>query len=144
MLPALMLYCLRCHSVLTLALHQLAAYLLVLLEHLADCAADPASSHGAADFLPHPLLFVGPRGSLNPSRIWERLTALHLLAMKMWQHGSRPAAAFVVGGADGGAAGQVGGGRRGGAPLYRGLSGRPGGWGHAQDFGLVRGIFLAG
>jgi hypothetical protein len=114
----------------------------VLLEHLADVAADPASCHGSADFLPHPLLFVGARGSLNPVKVWERITALHLLAMKMWQHGSRAPAAFVIGAAEGGTAG--GGGRRGGAPLYRNLSGRPGGWSHAQDFGLVRGIFLAG
>jgi hypothetical protein len=113
----------------------------VLLEHLADVAADPGSSHGSADFLPHPLLFVGMRGALNPTRIWERITALHLLAMKMWQHGSRAAEAFVVGAADGGAGAGV---RKGGAPLYRSLSGRSGGWGHAQDFGLVRGIFLAG
>ncbi|KAF6252917.1 hypothetical protein COO60DRAFT_1550442 [Scenedesmus sp. NREL 46B-D3] len=123
---------------------QLAAYLLVLLEHLADCAADPDSSHGSADFLPHTLLFMGPRGVLPPSKIWERITALHLLAMKMWQHGSRPPAAFVVGGVDRGGPSQAGTGRRGGAPLYRSLSGRPGGWGHSQDFGLVRGIFLAG
>lgn len=123
---------------------QLASYLLVLLEHLADCAADPASAYGSYDFLPHTLLFVGQRGQLGPSRIWERLTALHLLAMKMWQHGSRPPASFVVGGADGGSAGSGGRGRAGGAPLYRHLSCRPGGWGPAQDFGLVRGIFLAG
>jgi hypothetical protein len=117
---------------------QLAAYLLVLLEHLADCATDACSSHGSSDYLPHPLLLVGPRGALNPTRVWDRLTALSLLASKMWQHGSRPAAAFVIGGLGGEA------GRRGGAPLYRSLSGRPNGWGHAQDFGLVRGIFLAG
>lgn len=124
-------------------LPQLAAYLLVLLEHLADCAAEPTSSHGSADCIPHALLLLGPRGSLAPSRIWERLTALHLLASKMWAHGSKPPAAFVIGEGGGGPGGGLAG-RRGGAPLYRGLSGRPGGWGHAQDFGLVRGIFLAG
>lgn len=108
----------------------------MLLEHLADLAACSTSTHGSADFLPHALLLSGAKGPLAADKVWERLTLLHLLAIKMWEHGSRLPASFVVGGA---AAGLPGSG-----PLYRELSGRPGGWGPAQDFGLVRGVFLAG
>eukprot|EP00775_Hariotina_reticulata_P005697 gene5697-5935_t len=110
---------------------ELAAYLLVFLEHLQDAAQDPSSTHGSEDCLPHALLFAGAKGELATDKILERLAALHLLALKMWQHGNRPPAAFYCG-----------------PPrdltLYHSLSGRKGGWGAAQDLALVKGVFLVG
>lgn len=81
--------------------------------------------------LPCPAVLPGAKGQLATDKILERLAALHLLALKMWQHGNRPAAAFYCG-----------------PPrdlaLYHSLSGRKGGWGAAQDLALVKGVFLVG
>jgi hypothetical protein len=77
------------------------------------------------------LLLSGAKGQLPIDKIWQRLAALHLLALKMWQHGDRPPGAFRCG-------------LRHDVTLYSSLTGKKGGWGPAHDFALVRGVFMLG
>lgn len=129
----------------------------MFLEHLQDVAIDPDSSHGSKDFLPHSLIFVSPKGQVHPNKIWERISTLQLLAEKIWSHGNKPADSFVCGGQINNGSSTAAG--TGGATppagispsskktvdiLYKNLSGREGGWGPAQDYSLVRGVFIAG
>lgn len=122
---------------------QLESYLLVFLEHLRDAALDPDSTHGATDYLPHALFFVGPKGQVPANKILERFSILQLLAKKMWSHGNKPAETFVCGG-PGAVVPGPGGAKALAGALYKNLSGRAGAWGPAQDYDLVRGIFMCG
>lgn len=101
----------------------------MLLEHLVDCAAMPDSPVGK-DSLPHSLfLSDASHRVLQPQVLWNRLTTLHLLAIKLQAHGARSPDAFVVAGSP---------------VLYTSLRKEQGGWCPLHDFFLVKGIMTYG
>jgi hypothetical protein len=75
---------------------QLKSYMLVLLEHLDDCAASEASTHNAVDRLPHNLLLRTTKQAVALTEVWERVAALHLLSVKLAEAGSQSALTFKL------------------------------------------------